>query len=603
MPATRRSICRRSSTSSARSRVDLPPRPLLLTFDDARADSWTGGDAILKKLDFTAVMFVDVGRVDAGDREYLTWKELESAQGSGRWQLQLHSGKGHMQIQYGPGDDDFGPFYAYKEQGEDFDGWQKRVRSDIEWGQDTLADHISAYAPLAFAPPYGSYGQDGTNDPKIPDDLLGWLANRYDAIFTQDVSAHVRPGDGPAARPIPGDPPHHRRRAARPTAVRRHVAPPGLFSRHAAVTVDSALRAGCRSSGALFLRPEPLFSASCNNGASEDSVRVGAPFVLVVWLVIVVALAVSARARRADQRQPVAPRHRQPAGHRHPAEHFPAQANGTNAGHAAGAAGKKLSGGPYKAAIDQVVKAYRDSAVQTSSARSRATAPASSPRTARSATSRSRCATARASSASTRRRRSSTWRIRPKAAGVRVAAGGYLGQKVSKPGSHTSEVVGIVAAVVILLLTFGSAVAMALPIGTAILGLVAGLGIVTVLGPGRRGADDRAGAGHDDRPWRRHRLRPVHRQPAPRPAARRHGGDESVARATATSGGAVVFAGGTVIIALLSLALSRASRSSRRWATPPRSSSLIAVAGRDHAAAGHAGLPRPARERAARCRA
>src|SRR5919107_2229028 len=32
--------------------------------------------------------------------------------------------------------------------------------------------------------------------------------------------------------------------------------------------------------------------------------------------------------------------------------------------------------------------------------------------------------------------------------------------------------------------------------------------------------------------------------------------DESIARTTATSGGAVVFAGGTVIIALLSLALS-----------------------------------------------
>ena len=177
--------------------VNLPPRPLLLTFDDARADSWTGGDAILKKLNFTAIMFVDVGRVDAGDREYLTWKELETAQGSGRWQLQLHSGKGHVQIQYGPGDDDFGPYYTYKKQGEDFDGWQKRVRSDIEWGQRTLADHISAYKPLAFAPPYGSYGQDGTNDPKIPDDLLGWLSSRYDATFTQDVNFHVRPGDGP----------------------------------------------------------------------------------------------------------------------------------------------------------------------------------------------------------------------------------------------------------------------------------------------------------------------------------------------------------------------------------------------------------------------
>jgi hypothetical protein len=60
--------------------VDLPPRPLLLTFDDARADSWTGGDGILRELGLNAVMFVDVGRVDAGDREYLTWEELQTVQ-------------------------------------------------------------------------------------------------------------------------------------------------------------------------------------------------------------------------------------------------------------------------------------------------------------------------------------------------------------------------------------------------------------------------------------------------------------------------------------------------------------------------------------------
>ena len=49
----------------------------------------------------------------------------------------------------------------------------------------------------SFAPPYGSYGQDGTNDPRIPDDLLGWLTQRYDAIFTQDVNARAHPGSGP----------------------------------------------------------------------------------------------------------------------------------------------------------------------------------------------------------------------------------------------------------------------------------------------------------------------------------------------------------------------------------------------------------------------
>jgi peptidoglycan/xylan/chitin deacetylase (PgdA/CDA1 family) len=176
--------------------VDLPPRPLLLTFDDARADSWTGGDGILEKLDFNAVMFVDVGRVENGDPEYLTWAELETAQGSGRWQLQLHSGEGHQQIRYGPGEDDFGPYYAYKEEGEDFDGWRERVRSDIEWGEETLSGHLAAYEPLAFALPYGSYGQDGTNDERIPDDLLGWLSARFDAVFTQDVNARAEPGSG-----------------------------------------------------------------------------------------------------------------------------------------------------------------------------------------------------------------------------------------------------------------------------------------------------------------------------------------------------------------------------------------------------------------------
>ena len=176
--------------------VDLPPRPLLLTFDDARADSWTGADGILHELGFTAVMFVDVGRVDDGNPEYLTWQELQTAHDSGRWQPQLHSGEGHQQIQYGPGPSDYGPYYAYKKQGEDFDAWQKRTQSDIEWGRQTLSDHIPAYRPLAFAPPYGSYGQDGSNDARIADALLGWLTQRYDAILTQDVNARAKPGSG-----------------------------------------------------------------------------------------------------------------------------------------------------------------------------------------------------------------------------------------------------------------------------------------------------------------------------------------------------------------------------------------------------------------------
>ena len=70
------------------------------------------------------------------------------------------------------------------------------MRSDIEWGQTTLADHVAAYAPLAFSPPYGSYGQDGTNDPRIPDDLLGWLTKRYEGSSRRTKGPHAA-GDAP----------------------------------------------------------------------------------------------------------------------------------------------------------------------------------------------------------------------------------------------------------------------------------------------------------------------------------------------------------------------------------------------------------------------
>ena len=175
-------------------RVELPPRPLLLTFDDGRADSWTGGDGILGELGYNAVMFVDAGRVEDGDDEYLTWDELVGLERDGRWELQLHSGEGHRQIRYGPGEDDYGPFYAYRKEGESHVDWRERAFTDIEWGAERLAENVEGATPLAFAPPYGNYGQEGTNDPRIPEELLAWLLDRYAVVFTQDRSGFARPG-------------------------------------------------------------------------------------------------------------------------------------------------------------------------------------------------------------------------------------------------------------------------------------------------------------------------------------------------------------------------------------------------------------------------
>jgi len=67
------------------------------------------------------------------------------------------------------------------------------------------------------------------------------------------------------------------------------------------------------------------------------------------------------------------------------------------------------------------------------------------------------------------------------AAGIEVQTGGQLGQKVSKPSTESSELIGIIAAMLILTFVFGTVVAMLLPILTAILGLASTLSIVQIL--------------------------------------------------------------------------------------------------------------------------
>ena len=182
-----------------REHVNLPPRPLLLTFDGARLDSSSGSDGILRELGFNAVLFVDVGRVEGENPEYLTWRELNILQRSGRWEVQLQSGTGHHQIRYGPAPDDVGPFYAYRGSEEILGGWRERVFSDITWGEEQLAFRVRGYRPLAFAPPYGNYGQAATNDQRIPGELLARLLQSFEVVFTQDRSRLASPG---AANPL-----------------------------------------------------------------------------------------------------------------------------------------------------------------------------------------------------------------------------------------------------------------------------------------------------------------------------------------------------------------------------------------------------------------
>jgi peptidoglycan/xylan/chitin deacetylase (PgdA/CDA1 family) len=175
--------------------VSLPARPVLLTFDDSLANSFEGADPVLRQLGWTAVMFVDVGSVDEAEPRYASWKQIESAQRSGRWEVQLHAGRGHHNIPYDAKGTQ-GPFYANRVLArESIGGWERRVLDDLDWGQATLQAHVPSYRPLSFAPPYGNFGQLATDDPGIPARLGTLLRERYGIVFVQQSARYAKPGD------------------------------------------------------------------------------------------------------------------------------------------------------------------------------------------------------------------------------------------------------------------------------------------------------------------------------------------------------------------------------------------------------------------------
>ncbi|MEU6032937.1 MMPL family transporter [Streptomyces tauricus] len=138
---------------------------------------------------------------------------------------------------------------------------------------------------------------------------------------------------------------------------------------------------------------------------------------------------------------------------------------------------------------------------------------------------------------------------------LRIEMGGNLFYAFSDADGGTSELIGLLAAAAILFLAFGSLVAAALPIGMAVFGLTVGVATMTVLA----GVTDvptfapvlgsmvGLGVGIDYALFVLARHREY--------LARGLDPHEAAGRAVATAGRPVVFAGGTVVVSILGLAV------------------------------------------------
>jgi RND superfamily putative drug exporter len=143
--------------------------------------------------------------------------------------------------------------------------------------------------------------------------------------------------------------------------------------------------------------------------------------------------------------------------------------------------------------------------------------------------------------------------------GLDVQLGGQAIEATKKPGFGISTAVGLLAAIVILLLTFGSLIAMGLPIVTALLGLGTGLGVIALFThvvdtpnfSSELAAMIGLGVGIDYALFILTRFREAYATPGPT----FQDVHESVVQAIDTAGRAVLFAGSTVVIALLGMML------------------------------------------------
>ncbi|HYO18175.1 MAG TPA: MMPL family transporter, partial [Dermatophilaceae bacterium] len=139
---------------------------------------------------------------------------------------------------------------------------------------------------------------------------------------------------------------------------------------------------------------------------------------------------------------------------------------------------------------------------------------------------------------------------------LQLETSGDLFFAFEESSTNVGELLGLVAAVIILLLAFGSVIAMGLPIGIALIGLAVGVSALSVVTlvidiPSFApvvGAMVGLGVGIDYSLF----LVTRHREFL----ARGLTVEESVGKAVATAGQSVIFAGGVVVIAILGLAVS-----------------------------------------------
>jgi peptidoglycan/xylan/chitin deacetylase (PgdA/CDA1 family) len=134
----------------------VPPRSVLITFDDGTRGLWTYADKVLARYGFSAVSFLITGQVGTHAPYYLTWPQVERMERSGRWDFESHTHDLHTKI-VGPDGQDASTLTARVPVAgggrESLTAFRARVAADLQQSLRDFAAH-GLPRPQLFAWPF-----------------------------------------------------------------------------------------------------------------------------------------------------------------------------------------------------------------------------------------------------------------------------------------------------------------------------------------------------------------------------------------------------------------------------------------------------------------
>ena len=143
--------------------VALPAKPILITFDDARADSFKYADPVLKEIGFQATMFVPVSDIATHQPYAAVWPTVKKMFENGRWDMQCHGSRAQHWIPVNS-EGHLGHFLANRmwlveaARLESDKEYGTRIQEDMLTCKETMTRILHGVQISAFAFPYGDQG-------------------------------------------------------------------------------------------------------------------------------------------------------------------------------------------------------------------------------------------------------------------------------------------------------------------------------------------------------------------------------------------------------------------------------------------------------------